>query len=50
MSLRRMMLATLGAYVQGLIDAFKARVLAFPGIFEAEACLKTQLDAINDIG
>lgn len=45
-----MMLATLGAYVQGLIDAFKARVLAFPGIFEAEACLKTQLDAINDIG
>jgi hypothetical protein len=25
-------------------------VLAFPGIFEAEACLKTQLDAINDIG
>ena len=45
-----MMLATLGAFVQGLIDAFKARVLAFPGIFEAEACLKTQLDAINDIG
>jgi len=50
MSFRRMMLATLGAYVQGLIDAFKARVLAFPGIFEAEACLKTQLDAVNDIG
>jgi hypothetical protein len=49
MSLRRMMLATLGAYIQGLIDAFKTRVLAFPGIFEAESCLKTQLDDVNNI-
>ncbi len=44
-----MMLFTLGSFVQGLIDAFKARVLAFPGTFEAESCLKTQLDDVNNI-
>ena len=43
-----MMIATLGAYVQGLIDAFKLRVAATYGLFEAESCLKTQLDSIND--
>jgi hypothetical protein len=36
--------------VQPMIDAFRERVLAFPGIFETETCLKTQLDSINDIG
>lgn len=45
-----MMLATLGAYVQGIIDAFKIRVSVAYGIFEAESCLKTQLDEVNDIG
>jgi hypothetical protein len=50
MSLRRMMLFTLGAYVQGLIDAFKTRVATTFGIFESESCLKTQLDDLNNKG
>lgn len=48
MSFRRMMLATLGSFVQGLIDSFKTRVAATFGIFEAESCLKTQLDSIHN--
>jgi hypothetical protein len=48
MSIRRMMLFTLGAKIKNLIDAFKTRVLADFGIFEAESCLNTQLTQLDN--
>lgn len=45
-----MMLFTLGAYVQGLIDAFKTRVSTTFGVFESESCLKADLDDLNNKG
>jgi hypothetical protein len=48
MSIRRMMLFTLGAKIKNLIDAFKTRVLADFGIFEAESCLNTQLTELDN--
>jgi hypothetical protein len=37
-------------YVSGLISAFKARVLADGGVFEAEPCLVTILDSLQSKG
>lgn len=48
MSIRRMMLFTLGARIKSLIKAFKDRVLGNSGQFEAEACLEAQLNDLND--
>lgn len=48
MSIRRMMLFTLGAKIKNLIQAFKERVLATQGEFEAEACLDVQLTELNN--
>jgi hypothetical protein len=42
------MLFTLGAKIKNLIDAFKTRVLADFGIFEAESCLNTQLTQLDN--
>jgi hypothetical protein len=48
MSIRRMMLFTLGAKIKNLIDAFKTRVFANFGIFEAESCLEAQLTQLDN--
>jgi hypothetical protein len=48
MSIRRMMLFTLGAKIKNLIDAFKTRVLATQGEFEAESCLEAQLTELDN--
>jgi hypothetical protein len=48
MSIRRMMLFTLGAKIKNLIDAFKTRVLATQGEFEAESCLEAQLTQLDN--
>jgi hypothetical protein len=48
MSIRRMMLFSLGAKIKNLIDAFKARVFATQGEFEAEACLDAQLTQLDN--
>ena len=40
----------LGSYISKLIKAFKARVAADIGIFEAELCLSTTLKSLNTIG
>lgn len=48
MSIRRMMLFTLGAKIKNLIEAFKTRVLADFGLFEAESCLDTQLTQLDN--
>ncbi len=47
MGFRRGMLFTLGAYVQGLIDIMKSKILALNGVFEAESCLLTELNSLN---
>ena len=36
-------------YVGAIINAFKARVAADSGVFEAETCLKTTLTNLNKI-
>lgn len=38
-----------GVSVTALIDAFKARVAADSGLFEAESCLNTTLTNLNKI-
>ena len=43
-----MMLFTLGAKIKNLIDAFKTRVLATQGEFEAESCLEAQLTELDN--
>ena len=43
-----MMLFSLGAKIKNLIDAFKARVFATQGEFEAEACLDAQLTQLDN--
>jgi hypothetical protein len=48
MSIRRMMLFTLGAKIKNLIQAFKERVLATQGEFEAETCLDGQLTELDN--
>jgi hypothetical protein len=48
MGLRRIMLFTLGAKIKELIQAFKTRVLGSNGKFEAESCLETQLNTLNN--
>ncbi len=48
-----MMLAIMSTFsdlVKSLIQDIKLRVLLAYGVFEAESCLKTQLDAVNDLG
>ena len=35
--------------VQKIVNAFKARVLAAGGVFEAEACLNEQLTILSNI-
>jgi len=35
---------------QALVNAFKARVIADGGVFEAKACLDAQLVILNNIG
>jgi len=50
MGLRRVMLFTLGAKIKNLVQAFKTRVLGDGSLFEAESCLETQLNVINDEG
>ena len=47
MSIRRMMLFTLGGWIKAIILAFKTRVIADSGTFEAETNLESQL---NNIG
>lgn len=47
MSIRRMMLFTLGGWIKSIILAFKTRVLGDGGIFEAETNLESQLDKIG---
>lgn len=48
MSIRRMMLFTLGAKIKNIIEAFKTRVLADFGLFEAESCLDGQLTELDN--
>jgi hypothetical protein len=48
MSIRRMMLFTLGAKIKNLVQAFKERVLNTQGQFEAEACLEAQLTQLDN--
>jgi hypothetical protein len=48
MSIRRMMIFTLGAKIKNIIRAFKTRVLADFGLFEAESCLDTQLTQLDN--
>lgn len=50
MSVRRMMLFTLGAKIKNLIEAFKTRVFAAQGEFEAETCLEAQLTDLDNKG
>lgn len=50
MSLRRMMLLSLGAKIKNLIEAFKTRVFAVQGEFEAETCMNTQLTGLDNNG
>jgi len=38
-----------GSLEQSLINAFKARVAADSGMYEAESCQLAQLTALNDI-
>ena len=47
MSIRRMMLFTLGGWIKAIILAFKTRVIADSGTFEAETNLESQLDKIG---
>ena len=47
MSIRRMMLFTLGGWIKSIISAFKTRVLSSGGTFEAETNLESQLDKIG---
>ena len=48
MSIRRMMLFTLGAKIKNLVQAFKERVLNTQGQFEAEGCLEAQLTQLDN--
>lgn len=48
MSLRRMMLFTLGAKIKNLVSAFKKKVLAELAFFESESCLEAQLNTTNN--
>ena len=48
MSIRRMMLFTLRAKIKNLVQAFKERVLATQGEFEAEGCLEVQLTQLDN--
>lgn len=48
MSLRRMMLFTLGAKIKNLVSAFKIKVLADLALFESDSCLEAQLNTINN--
>ena len=47
MSIRRMMLFTLGGFFKSIIALFKTRVLADVGTFEAETNLESQLNTIG---
>jgi hypothetical protein len=48
MSIRRMMLFTLGAKIKNFIDAFKTRVFSTQGEFESEICLEAQLTELDN--
>lgn len=50
MSIRRMMLFALGAKIKNLIEAFKTRVFAQQGEFEAETCLDATLTDLDNKG
>ena len=50
MSLRRMMLFTLGAKIKNLIEAFKTLVQNNQGVFEAEVCMEAQLTELDTQG
>jgi hypothetical protein len=47
MSVRRMMLFTLGGFFKSIISLFKARVLNDGGTFEAETKLENQLNTLG---
>ena len=47
MSVRRMMLFTLGGFFKSIISLFKARVLNDGGTFEAETKLENQLNVLG---
>lgn len=47
MSIRRMMLFTLGGFFKSIISLFKTRVLSVGGNFEAETNLENQLNALG---
>jgi hypothetical protein len=47
MSIRRMMLFTLGGFFKSIISLFKTRVLSSSGNFEAETNLETQLNVLG---
>jgi hypothetical protein len=47
MSIRRMMLFTLGSFFKSIISLFKTRVLSSSGNFEAETNLETQLNVLG---
>jgi hypothetical protein len=47
MSIRRMMLFTLGGFFKSIISLFKTRVLSDSGTFEAETNLENQLNALG---
>ena len=47
MSIRRMMLFTLGGWIKAIILAFKTRVIADSGTFEAETNLDIQLNTLG---
>jgi hypothetical protein len=50
MSLRRMMLFTLGSKIKNLVSAFRALVLANQGAMEADTCMETQLTELDNQG
>ena len=47
MSIRRMMLFTLGGFFKSIISLFKTRVLSDGGNFEAETNLENQLNTLG---
>ena len=47
MSIRRMMLFTLGGFFKSIISLFKTRVLSSGGTFEAETNLENQLNTLG---
>ena len=50
MSIRRMMLFSLGAKIKNLVEAFKSLVQNNQGVFEADTCMESQLTELDSQG